>query len=94
MKAALLTLLVFTGGAALANEAGDELANRAAVQSSLSRQAVQQEYLDARRDGTLPVTSEAASLAVSIVPVNEARRDEVRRQARQAARQHVVHELM
>lgn len=94
MKAILLTLLAFTGTAALANEAADELANRTPFVSTLSRQAVQQDYLDARRDGTLPDTSEAASLDVLSVPVNQAARIEARRQARQAAREHVVHELM
>lgn len=94
MKAVLLTLLVFTGTAALANEAGDELANRTAVQSTASRQSVQDAYLAARQAGTLVVTSEAASLGVASVPVNEAARIEARRQAREAAREHVVDELI
>lgn len=94
MKAILLTLLAFTGTAALANEAADELANRTAFVSTLSRPAVQADYLAARRAGTLPLTSEAAAMGVISVPVNEATRDEARRQARQAARQRVVHELI
>ena len=92
MKAVLLTLLVFTGTAALANEAGDESANRTAFHSTLSRQSVQQEYLAARRDGTLPITSDAASVGVTSVPVNEAARLDARREARQAARQRPVHD--
>lgn len=94
MKAIAITLLAFAATAALANEAGDELANRSVVQSVASRQAVQQAYEAARRSGTLPVTSEAASLERTEVPANEQARLEARQQAREAARQRVIHELI
>jgi hypothetical protein len=94
MKAVLITLLVFAGTAALADDAGQELANRTPFQSVLSRHAVQEAYLTARRDGTLPVTSEAASLAPIVVLGSEQERTQVRLQAREAAKGRIAHELM
>ncbi len=94
MKAVLISLLVFAGTAALADDAAQELANRTPFQSVLSRQSVQEAYLAARRDGTLPVTSEAASLAPVVVVGGEQDRSQARLQAREAAKGHIVHELM
>ncbi|WP_332813623.1 hypothetical protein [Ramlibacter sp.] len=95
MKAAVVFgLLVATAMSSFANEASDELANRTPYQSVLSRQAVQDAYLAARKAGTLPVTSEAASLQTPTVPENDEARAEARRQALEAARQRVIHELM
>jgi hypothetical protein len=55
MKAVVISVLVFAATASVANEAGDELANRTPFRSTASRQAVQDAYIEARRSGTLPV---------------------------------------
>jgi hypothetical protein len=94
MKAVLITLLVFAGTAALADDAAQELANRTPFRSVQSRQAVQEAYLAAQRDGTLPVTGEAASLDPVVVHGSEQERTQVRLQAREAAKSHIAHELM
>lgn len=92
--AVVISLLVVAATSSFANPASDELANRTPFQGVLSRQAVQDAYLQARQAGTLPVTGEAASLGTVTVPTNDEARIEARRQAHQAARQRVIHQLM
>lgn len=96
MKILLVSLMMLGAASAFANEAGDDQANRQTFQSATSRAAVQAEYLTARSQGTLPDTSEAASLQVQgpTVPNSAQTRAEVKQQARQAARKRVIHELI
>lgn len=94
MKTVAITLLALASTASFANVASDELANRTAFSSVASRQAVKDAYLDARRSGTLPVTSDAASLETVTVPKSDEARIEARRQAREAARQRIIHQLI
>lgn len=79
---------------AFANEAADERHNRLAFQGATTRAAVQADYLAARANGTLPDTGETASLRTP-APTGAAStvsRDDVKREARVAARTRVIHE--
>jgi hypothetical protein len=73
MKNVLISILLLSAGAAFANEAGDEQVNRAAFDGQRTRAEVRAEYLGARTAGTLPVTSEAASLQAPAAPARFAR---------------------
>ena len=96
MKTLAVSIMILGAATAFANEAADDRANRQTFESATTRAAVQAEYLTARAQGTLPVTSEAASLQVQgpIVPGSALSRAEVRHEARQAARTRVIHELI
>jgi hypothetical protein len=96
MKTLVVSLMMLGAASAFANEARDDQANRQAFQSATTRAAVQAEYLTARSQGTLPVTSDAASLQVQGPTVSNSSqsRDEVKHQAREAARTRVIHELI
>ena len=59
MKALVFSTLLISSAFSFANEAPDELANRAAFQSQASRSEVIAQYLKARAEGTLIDTSEA-----------------------------------
>lgn len=93
MKTAVLSLMMLAAASAFANEAADDRANRQTFQSATTRAAVQAEYLTARSQGTLPDTSDAASLRTQRPTVSKSR-TQVRQEARQAAREHVIHELI
>lgn len=94
MKTILISIALLASASAFANEAPDELANRQAFNGVATRAAVQGAYLHARAAGTLPVTDETASLRTAAPSGWTQARDEVRREARQAARQRVVHQLL
>ena len=94
MKTVLVSLALLACASAFANEAPDERANREAFAGVATRAEVQSDYLHARETGTLPVTDETASLQAPAVPAGVQARDDVRREARQAARQRVIHELL
>ncbi len=94
MKILLASIAILASASAFANEAGDERANREAFQGAATRAEVQSAYLHARAAGTLVPTGEAAALQPAVVPTSVQAREDVRREARQAARQRVVHELL
>jgi hypothetical protein len=94
MKTFLVSLMMLGAASAFANEAADEQHNRQTFQSVTTRAAVQTDYLAARSNGTLPVTSEAASLQVQ-APTgakSSPSRADVKLEARQAARTRVIQE--
>jgi len=93
MKKIIISALLLGAFSAFANEAGDELQNRAAFQSELTRAEVRGDYLRAKADGTLIDTSEAGSqqsqaVGQSVPPGS------LKAEAVQAARTRIVHELM
>lgn len=94
MKTLLVSLMMLGAATAFANEAADEQHNRQTFQSATTRAAVQADYLTARSTGTLPVTSEAASLQVqaSTVANSSVSRADVKLEARLAARTRVIQE--
>jgi hypothetical protein len=95
MKTVLISLAILASASAFANEAADDRANREAFAGVATRAEVQSGYLHARAAGTLAPTDETASLrAPGAAPDDGQARDEVRREARQAARQRVIHELL
>lgn len=95
MKTVLISLAILASASAFANEAADDRANREAFAGvAATRAEVQSEYLHARAAGTLAPTDETASLRAPAAPAGGQARDDVRREARQAARQRVVHELL
>jgi hypothetical protein len=74
MKSIPLSILLLAAASAFANEAADEQRNRLSFRGELARPEVRADYLKARADGTLPVTSEAASAAVlAVVTARRAR---------------------
>ncbi|HEY0884946.1 MAG TPA: hypothetical protein VGE20_06680 [Ramlibacter sp.] len=94
MKTVLISLAILASASAFANEAADDRANREAFAGVATRAEVQSEYLHARTAGTLVPTDETASLRAPAAPAGGQARDDVRREARQAARQRVIHELL
>ena len=94
MKTLLISVALLASASAFANEATDERANREAFSGVATRAAVQSEYLHARETGTLAVTDETASLQAPAVSAGVQARDDFRREARQAARQRVIHQLL
>ena len=94
MKTVLISIAILASVSAFANEASDERANREVFTGVATRAAVQSDYLHARATGTLAPTGETASLQAPVVFAGEQARDDVRLQARQAARQRVIHELL
>lgn len=89
MKTVILSLALLAAASAFANEAADEQMNRQSFTSTATRAEVRSEYIAARQAGTLPVTSEAASLVTQAVSTRSDR-DVVRQEARVAARQRQV----
>lgn len=89
MKTVILSLAMLAAAPAFANEAADEQMNRQSFAGTATRAEVRSEYIAARQAGTLPVTSEAASL-VSQAVSTKIDRDAVRQEARVAARQRQV----
>lgn len=94
MKTLLISIAILASASAFANEAADERANRESFMGVATRAEVQSEYLHARAAGTLAPTDETASLRAPAAPGGGQARDDVRREARQAARQRVIHELL
>lgn len=94
MKTVLISLALLASASAFANDAADDRANREVFRGIATRAEVRSEYLHARQAGTLVPTDETASLRTPAAPAGGQARDGVRREARQAARQHVVHELL
>ncbi len=92
MKKALVTLLLLTAGAAFANEAADDLANRQAFAGERTRAAVQAEIADARAAGTLNVDLYGANRNGQAVQSRRTRSD-VRAEAVQSSHNHVIHQL-
>lgn len=93
MNKSILSLLLLASAGAFANEAGDELANRAVTTGDRTRAVVKAEVLNARQAGTLGLNEYQANQqpAVSGLPRSRA---EARAEAVQAARTRIVHELM
>lgn len=89
MKTVILSLAMLAAASAFANEAADEQMNRQSFTSTAARAEVRSEYIAARKAGTLPVTSEAASLPTQGVST-KSDRDAVRQEARVASRQRQV----
>lgn len=94
MKTVLISLAILASASAFANEAADDRANREAFAGGATRAEVQSGYLHARAAGTLAPTDETASLHPPAALAGGQARDDVRREARQAARQRVIHELL
>lgn len=94
MKTVLISLAILASASAFANEAADDRANRESFAGGATRAEVQSEYLHARAEGTLAPTDETASLHAPAPATGAQARDDVRREARQAARQRVIHELL
>jgi len=92
MNKIIISALLLSTFSAFANEAGDELQNRAAIQGELTRAEVRDDYLRAQSAGVLD-TSEAASQKSQAVGLS-APRGSLRDQAVQAARTRIVHETM
>jgi hypothetical protein len=93
MKKIIISTLLLSAFSAFANEAGDEMHNRAAFQGAFARAEVSGDYLRARSAGALIDTSEAASQKSQAVNLS-APRGSLRDQAVQAARTRIIHELM
>ncbi len=93
MKKIIISTLLLGAFSAFANEAGDELQNRAAFQGDTTRAEVRGDYLRAKADGTLVDTSEAASQKSQAVGLS-APRGALKAEAVQAARTRVIHEMM
>jgi hypothetical protein len=93
MKKIIISTLLLSAFSAFANEAGDELQNRAAFQGESTRAEVRGDYLRAKSAGALIDTSEAASQKSQAIN-QSAPRGSLKDQAVQAARTRVVHELM
>lgn len=94
MKTVLISLAILASASAFANEAADDRANREAFAGVATRAEVQSDYLQARAAGTLAPTDETAALRTPAAPRAGQPRDDVRREARRAARQRVIHELL
>lgn len=94
MNKSIISLLLLGSATAFANEAADDQANRAAFAGGATRAEVTAAYLDARAQGALPDTSEAASLQTQRPAAQARSREAVRAEAVQAARIRVVHELI
>lgn len=94
MKTVLISLAILASASAFANEAADDRANREAFTGAATRAEVQSGYVHARAAGALVPTDETAALRAPAAPAGAQPRDDVRREARQAARQRVIHELL
>lgn len=93
MKKIIISTLLLGAFSAFANEAGDDLQNRAAFQGQLTRAEVRADYVRAAAGGNLIDTSEAASLKSQTV-TQPAPGGSLKAEAVQAARSRVIHELM
>jgi hypothetical protein len=94
MKKTLLSLVLLSSFGAFANEAGDELHNRAQFLGERTRAEVRSEFLNAKAAGALIDTSEAASQQSQAPATSDRSRASVKVEAFQAARTRVVHELL
>ncbi|MBA3772773.1 MAG: DUF4148 domain-containing protein [Ramlibacter sp.] len=93
-KIAISLLLIGVAAAAFANESADERQNRATFSGERTRADVRAEYVNARRAGALANTSESASLETQSLKGSVRSRAEVRAEAVQAARDHVIDQLI
>ena len=93
MKKIIISTLLLSAFSAFANEAGDDLQNRAAFQGELTHAEVRAEYLRAKAGGNLIDTSEAASQKSQTV-TQSAIRGSLKAEAVQSARYRIIHELM
>lgn len=93
MKKIIISTLLLSAFSAFANEAGDDLRNRAAFQSDFTRAEVRADYLRAKSAGTLVDASEAASQKTPTIG-QSVPRGSLREQAEKAARTRIIHELM
>lgn len=93
-KIATSLLLIGAAASAFANEATDERQNRASFSGERTRAEVKAEYVNARRAGSLANTSESASLETQAPTGSFRSRAEVRAEAVQAARDHVIDQLI
>ncbi len=90
---AAVALSLVAAGSAFAGDAADDLSNRTAFAGSLTRAEVQADYAAAAKNG--PLVTEAFVFAGNTVLQGPSRdRAEVRAEAVQTTRTHVVHELM
>jgi hypothetical protein len=93
MNKIIISALLLSTFSAFANEAGDEMQNRAAFQGDLTRAEVRGDYLRAKSAGALIDTSEAASQKSQAIG-QSGPGGSLRDQAVQAARTRIVHELL
>lgn len=91
MKASIIALALFAATGAFANEAADDLANRASFAGGFTRAEVKADTLAAKQTGTLGQNEYQANQQPSLKA--ERSRTQMRAEAVQAARSHVVHEL-
>lgn len=80
MKALVFSTLLMSAAFSFANEASDELANRSAFQSQLTRAEVIAEFVQARAQGTLIDTSEAGSMHGPVYALNTLSEPQLTRQ--------------
>lgn len=92
MQKSIITILLLSSAAAFANEAADEQSNRASFIGERTRAELNAEVQQARASGTLSPTEFARSQAEAAPGVSRSRA-EIRIEAVQAARAHVIHEL-
>lgn len=92
MQKSIIAILLLSSAAAFANEAADEQANRAAFAGSISRAEVRAGIEQARTDGTLRLDEYAVYQLKAKAEPSARSRAEVRGEAVQAARTHVIHE--
>lgn len=92
MTKSLITLLLLASSAAFANEAADEMMNRAASSGSATRAEVRAEIAAARQQDTLNPGEYAQNLPKASTAQRS--RIEVRFEAIEAARAHPVFEQM
>ncbi|MDI1269430.1 MAG: hypothetical protein PSV40_10080 [Polaromonas sp.] len=93
MKKIIISTLLLSAFSAFANEAGDDLQNRAAFQGELTRAEVRADYLRTKMGGNLFDTSEAASQKSPTV-TQSVLRGSLKAEAVQAARYRIINELM
>jgi hypothetical protein len=91
MKASLIALALFAASGAFANEASDDLANRAAFAGGATRAEVKADTLAAKQSGALQVNEYQANQQPTVKAGRS--RTQARAEAVQAARSHTVHEL-
>jgi hypothetical protein len=89
-KSILLALSLIASGGAFANEAADELANRASFAGERTRAEVKAEVLRAQRAGTLSFNEYQANQQQPAQGLRA--RSDIRAEAVQAARTRVIHE--
>lgn len=92
MQKSIIAILLLSSAAAFANEAADEQSNRASFTGDRTPAEVKAETQQARAAGALSANEFVRNQAQAVQGVGRSRA-EVRIEAVQAARAHIVHEL-